>query len=1191
MKRFIIIDHSLQDLQGHHYECSLSVAEAAQRKGYEAIIIANKNFSSSLYPHNIKIFSVFKVDWFNNSTQPLNVIQKQLKKVFNNQEEINVINIIKYYQEKINYQIFKLKLTQPKTRGFFEKVEGSLFRLNQWIKDDLKLIRYIPFSNTLWGIIKIILGLIRFGFKVLKKVVNHIIKKLIARNNPSFINSFEEIIAFLELTPNDDIFIHTLSIEQLEEILYFLKEKDLDSVPQFHIMLRRDIDDYLVKNAKGIGIKGCLEKFCQYQLFPNKVKFYTDTQQLIHRYNSLSSVKLIEIPVPFRQENLVENITIKNQNEPLHLVYLGDARVEKGYLYLPQIVADLWQDYLITKKIRITIQSNFNINTGEDGILASRLKLEQYPQDIVTIIKNPMTTAEYYQLLMTADLLIIPYDIHSYRYRTSGVLTESLAAGKPVIIPANSWLATQVDENRGGIYQHFDDISQTIIKVINNIDEYKKNAQEFSLHWCKKHSPDSLINCLLSEVNFTDNADNNSLDKPETKSLVNNPKILMIINGDHLLNLDYHGEIIISHIQYLSELNYEIYLIVYSFNTKLIDNNYEETINNILTYFKFKHISFLSLSTSPKFITNINREKYFNNLYENKRSFTRNLIDINSLSIPNSLINYLQNENLDTIFIDCINNQILIKKMSLNNIPIICQVSDLQSYSYPIINNEEIEEDEWEKELYLFSKVKVILTKFSYQAEKIISYHPHLISYNLPLVTNLLSQDKLIKHSKVIDFIWGKNKSKYQQIINDSLKVTMGDRLLKNNLSERGKKVAILYPWGDILERKAGASQRVGLLIDYLEKTGNSVWLFSIGQEKELILDNVRYSFFEQNFDKLELVKEIYTNNYTALINTNRLKDINNNEDNLQQIKEDWRLSMYNQFTFDNNFKKFLEKIIDWSDIVILEYPFWGKIVSKICQEKKVELIITAHDILCQQVSPKTAIYQILLAEEIYSLKTANKVICVSKEDQEFLTKWDINSKVISNPVNINLPLREKAINNQEKWFQLYPWLTENYCLFVGSGHFPNVEAVKQIRKIASNYQEKKFNIPCKFIVMGCCCAMENDDNFISVGKVDTELLIIAYQQSKLILAPMLTGTGSSLKIMEAMSFGKVILGTNIAFRGYEIYHKIEAIFEEDLEKYPDIIHDLLIDNNLMYSISQNAENLAKSYDYERLYHNYLINN
>jgi len=1191
MKKFIIIDHSLQDLQGHHYECSLSVAEAAQRRGYKPVIIANKKFSSSLYPDNIEVISVFKVDWFNNSTQPLNIFQKQLKRYINNQENSSFVNGIKYYQEKINYQIFKLKLTQPKTRGILDKIEGSLFRLSKWIKKDINLIKNIPFTHTLWGILKIIWGVTRFSFKITKKVIDKIIKKLVNIESNSFIESFRQIINSLKLTPNDHVFIHTLSIEQLEVILYFLQGKELNNLPQYHIMLRRDIDDNLVKNAEGIGIKACLSQFYQCQLFPKKVKFYTDTPQLVTRYNSLSPVKLIEIPVPFRQEILQKNNISKIENKPLHLVYLGDARIEKGYLYLPPIVADLWENYLVTKKIRITIQSNFNINSGEKGILASRLQLEEYPQDMVKVIKNSMTTEEYYQLLISADLLIIPYDINSYRHRTSGVLTESLAAGKPVIVPANSWLASQLDESRGGIYQNPEDISKTILKVINNISEYQKNAEKFSINWRKKHSPDSLIDCLLTEVNFKDNSVISLDNKKEKINLVTSPKLLMIIRGDSLLTLDINGQIILSHLQYLSECNYQLLLIIYSLDTSSSEkekNKFSHSIKSILNQDKFKEIWFLYSQNSPQLINGLDKEKYFSNVYHNQITFTRKLIEVNSLFIPDSLINYLQKENLDTIFIDSIIGENIVNKLALNNLPIICQVSDLLSYKSAIENNQNIDNNEWEMELNLFSKVKVILVKNKHQGEKLISYNPSLVAYNLPSFNNLVSESRFINNSKIINFIWGKNKLEYQQIINNALKITLGNKMIKNNLSQGGEKIAIFYPWGDILERKAGASQRVGLLIDYLQEKGHSVWLFTVGEEKDLILDNVRYSFYDQNFEDLGLINQVYTNSYNSLVTINSLTEFETNNhqnnqiftNNFQEISEDWRLSMYNQFTFDDNFKKSITNIIDWADIVILEYPFWAKIVSKICQEKNMNLIITAHDILCQQVSKNSPIYQILLAEEISSLKTANKVICVSKEDQQFLSQWGINSKVVSNPVNINL----SVINHQEKYFNLYPWLTENYCLFVGSGHFPNIEAVKEIKKIANNYQGNT----CKFIIIGSCCLPENNDYFISLGKVDLELLTIVYQQAKLILAPMLSGTGSSLKIMEAMSFNKVILGTKIAFRGYDIINKTHAIIEDNLTQYPAIISQLLTKNKDLNFIGNNAKKLAQNYDYKELYQDYL---
>ncbi len=1198
-QKFIIIDHSLCDLQGHHYECSVSVARAAQKQGYEAIIVTNKNFPAHLYPENIKIIPEFEVDWFDNSTQRLTSIQQKLKNLTDSLLGFNLQQIILDYQHQLNYQIFKLKLTKPKAKLFLEKVEGSTSRLINWIKKDLGLIQSIPFINTLWGLFKIVWGLIRFPINIALKILLKIWLKLFTIKQKTFTESFNNIIEQIKPNSTAHIFIHTLGIEQLEALSNILTNSDQNNLPQYHIMLRRDIDDPLVKNAQGIGINACLNRFYQSKLFPHKVRFYTDTLQLIERYNSLSSIEFLEIPVPFRQEKLTANLTKykdKENNKLRHLVYLGDARTEKGYLHLPQIVENLWDDYLATKKVKITIQSNLSIEGGEEGILAARLKLEQYSDNQVKIIKETMNTEEYYQLLASADLVIIPYDINSYKYRTSGVLTESLAAGKPVIVPANSWLATQIDKTRAGIYQQPKDIGKTIIKVINNLDEYQKNAQKFSLNWRRKHSPDNLINCLLSEPNF--NLDKN-ISSADNKQIVSSSQVLFIINGYSLLSLDKEGKIILSHLQYFSQLEFKISIVFY-----FLDDNYQTEIANefpqklesiISNYTITKSFFVFQVNEFPQFFDDLSKDKYLEEVYENKTSFTRSLVHLNSLLIPEALINYLRGQTLDLIFIDSILSQVLVNNLGLQDISIICQLSEFQSYKYALINQNQINQQEWQKEQNLFSEVNLLFAINQYQADKLKAINPNLVTYSLPYYYQIQSFDKSIRNNhNIIELIWGKNPSTYQDIINDSLTLLIKKPTISNHLNQKKNKVAVLYPWGDILERKAGASQRVGLLLDYLENEGNYIWLFTVGWEKEFLINQIRYNFYEQKFNELDLVKQVYSTSYTGLINTHQLSECDSNINNLtnpkqiENVTEDWRLSMYYQFRFDPNFQEWVEKIVDWADVVILEYPFWAKTVSKICQAKEVKLIITAHDIIYQQIPENTPIRQILLAEEISSLQMADQVIAVSDEDQKLLNNHNIDSLVIPNPVKFNFLEPDSLSEIKADYLTTYPWLEEKYCLFVGSGHYPNLEAVKNIKQIAKDSQQNQDDINFKFVIVGSCCEPENLDNFIALGKVESELLNLIYQQANLILAPMLTGTGSSLKVMEAMSYGKVILGTKMAFRGYPIENNKQAIMADNLRDYPVMISQLLSNQEQLNLMGKQAKKLANEYDYCKLDKSYL---
>ena len=72
------------------------------------------------------------------------------------------------------------------------------------------------------------------------------------------------------------------------------------------------------------------------------------------------------------------------------------------------------------------------------------------------------------------------------------------------------------------------------------------------------------------------------------------------------------------------------------------------------------------------------------------------------------------------------------------------------------------------------------------------------------------------------------------------------------------------------------------------------------------------------------------------------------------------------------------------------------------------------------------------------------------------------------------------------------------------------------------------------------------------------------------------------------MSFNKVILGTKIAFRGYDIINKTHAIIEDNLTQYPAIISQLLTKNKDLNFIGNNAKKLAQNYDYKELYQDYL---
>ena len=89
--------------------------------------------------------------------------------------------------------------------------------------------------------------------------------------------------------------------------------------------------------------------------------------------------------------------------------------------------------------------------------------------------------------MKSADLALFPYEVIPYRQRTSAVFAEAVAYGKPVVVPAGTWLAQQVEEGRAvGIVR--EDLSSGgyatgIAACVANLPLMTSDARSRSIQW------------------------------------------------------------------------------------------------------------------------------------------------------------------------------------------------------------------------------------------------------------------------------------------------------------------------------------------------------------------------------------------------------------------------------------------------------------------------------------------------------------------------------------------------------------------------------------------------------------------------------------------------------------------------------------------------------------------------------------
>jgi glycosyltransferase involved in cell wall biosynthesis len=210
------------------------------------------------------------------------------------------------------------------------------------------------------------------------------------------------------------------------------------------------------------------------------------------------------------------------------------------------------------------------------------------------------------------------------------------------------------------------------------------------------------------------------------------------------------------------------------------------------------------------------------------------------------------------------------------------------------------------------------------------------------------------------------------------------------------------------------------------------------------------------------------------------------------------------------------------------------------------------------------------------ALHHAAHVICCSYRDRDILVNEvpDIKDRisVIPNCVNFREydPVHRSMVRENEG--------QRSRILFVGNpSHPPNADAVRLICQIiaprsSGNYQ---------FIITGKNPhAINPPENVQFVGYVRDIRETIA--GADICIAPIRSGSGTRLKILEYMAMGKPVIATSKGAEGIEFTEGLNIIIEDEIQKYPEIIQQLLDDEKKCSALGREARKLiCEKYDWD----------
>lgn len=162
--------------------------------------------------------------------------------------------------------------------------------------------------------------------------------------------------------------------------------------------------------------------------------------------------------------------------------------------------------------------------------------------------------------------------------------------------------------------------------------------------------------------------------------------------------------------------------------------------------------------------------------------------------------------------------------------------------------------------------------------------------------------------------------------------------------------------------------------------------------------------------------------------------------------------------------------------------------------------------------------------------------------------------------------------------------------LYVGAAYYPNVEGMNFfLSSIFPKILEKEPSI--RLAIVGKVCDLIQIDptfkpNIDCLGFVDD--LLQLYLTSRVVICPLLHGSGTKIKLQEAMTYGIPIVTTTTGASGLSLEDGIDAFITDEPLVYAQRILDLLTDCQLTYRISENLtrtfkEEYSSSAIYEKL--------
>ncbi|MFH1850291.1 MAG: glycosyltransferase family 4 protein [archaeon] len=264
------------------------------------------------------------------------------------------------------------------------------------------------------------------------------------------------------------------------------------------------------------------------------------------------------------------------------------------------------------------------------------------------------------------------------------------------------------------------------------------------------------------------------------------------------------------------------------------------------------------------------------------------------------------------------------------------------------------------------------------------------------------------------------------------------------------------------------------------------------------------------------------------------------------------------------------------ADIVQVEHPWLVAWIAKFTDKP---IVLVAHNIehnLARDIFRShplgKRITESVRHTEQEAISLASMVFCVCEEDKTELRSLYGKKRYCIIPNGVDTRIFTPKKRDPSFIWKKVGKKFRHIVLFTGSRHPPNEEALESIRSLAEKMKD------IFFVVAGHVAQREVRGNMFCTGDIGD--ILPYFQAADIAINPMLSGSGTNLKLLEYMASGLPAVTTPKGARGIRVSDGVNACVSEiwDFER---AIRALLGDATLRKKLSINARKAAREYSWD----------